>query len=249
MKFTWIGGPSFVLEIGPFRVVGDPVLRESFELEGAGTVRRLSPLAPIDLAGADVALVTSLRPDHCDNDALARCGAGTVLVPAGGDGVVEGASMVTPGENVRVDRGPAALTIAAVPAGQPGAPGARDNGYFLCLESGAKPFTVYVTGDTTFSEETREIQRVHGYSNLLVIHTGAERSPDGTLRSADAKEAMQIVYRMQPNAIALVHHTTFSHYIEPVAPLIDKIGLTIYEKRLRALREGESFQKTLAPAE
>jgi hypothetical protein len=60
---------------------------------------------------------------------------------------------------------------------------------------------------------------------------------------------MQLVYRMQPNAIAAVHHDTFSHYTETIDPFIERIGLTIYEKRLRVLRGGESFEKTIAPGE
>ena len=241
MKFTWIGGPSFVLEVGPFRVVGDPVLRDAFDVAGAGAVRRLAPLSAVNLTGADAVLVTSPRADHLDADAVARCGAGTVLVPDGAN--VTDATTIAPGASVRLEKGPAALAISAVPAGPDAV------GYFLRLETGARPFTAYISGDTTFTEDTREIQRAHGYANLLVIHVGAERAPDGSLRSADAKEAMQIVYRMQPNAIAAVHHGTFSHYTEPLAPLVEKIGLTIYEKRLRILREGESFEKVIGPGD
>lgn len=241
MKFTWIGGPTFLLELGPFCVAGDPVLRDTFELEGAGPVRRLAPLAPVALDDTDAVLVTSPRADHCDAAAVARFGAGTVLVPAGAN--VTGATTIAPGASVRLEKGAAALAISAVPAGPDAV------GYFLRLEAGARPFTAYITGDTIFSEDTRAIQRAHGYSNLLVIHAGAERAPDGTLRSADAMEAMQIVYRMQPNAIAAIHHGTFSHYTEPLAPLVEKIGLTIYEKRLRVLREGESFEKVIGPGE
>ncbi|HEU4366294.1 MAG TPA: hypothetical protein VFT13_12610 [Candidatus Krumholzibacteria bacterium] len=240
MKFTWIGGPSYVLELGPFRIVGDPVLRDAFEVAGAGAVRRLTPLPAVDMSVADLVMVTSRRADHLDLDAVARCGARTALVPAGAD--VPGMTAIDAGGSMRLEKDAAALTIAAVPAG-------GDLGYFLHLESDARPFTAYVTGDTIFSETTREIQRTHGHANLLVIHAGAERAPDGLLRSADAKEAMQIVYRMQPNAIAAVHHGTFSHYTEPLAPLVEKIGLTIYEKRLRILREGESFEKVISPGE
>jgi L-ascorbate metabolism protein UlaG (beta-lactamase superfamily) len=238
MKFTWIGGPSFVLELGPFRIVGDPVHHREAKASA------LVPAAPFDAAGIDVALVTSALDDHCDPDALARCNAGTVLVPAHlKDASIRDAKPLAHGDSLRLEKEGAALTIAAVPAGREG------NGYFLRLDSGARPFTAYVTGDTLFSEDTREIQRAHGYANLLVLHVGAERAPDGKLRSADAKEAMQIIYRMQPNAIAAVHHGTFSHYTETLAPLIEKIGLTIYDKRLRVLREGESFEKVIGPAE
>jgi len=231
MKFTWIGGPSFRLELGPFLVVGDPVFADRFDLDGA-PVMRVTPRADIDVSGADVVLVTSARADHFDAAAIARCGAARVVGSTG----VSGARVLAHGESVGIEKAGAALAITSVPAGGDG------NGYFLKLEHGERPFTAYITGDTLFSEHTHELQRTHGYSNLLVIHVGAERAANA-LRSADGKEAMQIVYRMQPNAIAAVHHTTFSHYTEPIDPFLEKIGLTIYEKRLRVLHAGESFEK------
>jgi N-acyl-phosphatidylethanolamine-hydrolysing phospholipase D len=243
MKFTWLGGPSFVLELGPFRLVGDPVLAEHFELAGHGTVTRSAPISDPDALSdlCDLTLVTSLRPDHFDTSALARRSAGTVVTPVATS--LPSTRTLAWGESIRIEKNGSELRVTAVPAGTSSAPSERDNGYFLRLEGGAQPFTVYITGDTLFSEATRELQRTHGYSNLLVLYTGAERAPDGTPRSADSKDAMQIVYRMQPNAIAAVHHTTFSHYTEGVEALLEKNALTIYEKRLRRLREGESFEK------
>ena len=227
MKFTWIGGPSYLLELGPFAIVGDPLhLREA---KGSET---------------DAVLVTSALSDHFDPDAIASCEAKTVVVPANvTDPPIESARPLVHGDSLRLEKKGTVLTIAAVPAA------GKDNGYFLRLEGAGSPFTAYVTGDTLFSEDTREIQRTHGYANLLVIHVGAERTADGALRSADSMQAMQIIYRMQPNAIAAVHHHTFPHYTESLEPLIERIGLTIYEKRLRVLREGESFQKVISPAE
>jgi N-acyl-phosphatidylethanolamine-hydrolysing phospholipase D len=249
MKFTWIGGPSFLLELGPFRVVGDPVLADKFELDGT-TVTRTGQRPNVEIAGADLVLVTSLRADHFDAAAVAGCRATRALLPGGGvesalKAGIEGARDFAHEESMRIERDDSALVVHSVAAGPP-AGAATDNGYFLKLEHGERPFTAYVTGDTMFSDATRDIQRTHGYSNLLVLYIGAERT-GARLLSADAKEAMQIVYRMQPNAIAAVHHTTFSHYTEPIAPFLEKISLTIYEKRLRRLREGESFEKTIAP--
>jgi L-ascorbate metabolism protein UlaG (beta-lactamase superfamily) len=244
MKFTWLGGPSFVLEWGPFRLVGDPVLADRFQLPGVGEVTRVTPPPPPESlsAVADVTLVTSLRPDHFDPAALERRSAGTVVVP--GATKLPGARVLPWGESLRLEKSGMKLSIVAVPAGASSGTNERDNGYFLRLEGGAQPATVYVTGDTRFSEATRELQRTHGYANLLVLYVGDERAPDGSPRSADAKDAMQIVYRMQPNAIAAVHHATFSHYREAIDPLLEKISLTIYEKRLRRLQEGESFEKS-----
>ncbi|HET6349845.1 MAG TPA: MBL fold metallo-hydrolase [Candidatus Krumholzibacteria bacterium] len=233
MKFTWIGGPSFRLELGPFVVVGDPVLGDQLTLDGAG-VRRVNALPPVDVTGADLVLVTSARPDHCDSAGIAHCAAPELI---GAEGV-PGARVLALDQTRTLSKNDAGLVVHPVSAGD----GAC--GFFLRLLDGAKTFTAYVTGDALFSEHTRALQRHYGYSNLLVVHIGAERA-DGVLRSADAKEAMQIVYRMQPNAIAAVHHSTFSHYTEPIDPFLEKIGLTIYENRLRRLREGESFEKAL----
>lgn len=242
MKFTWLGGPSFVLEAGPFRLVGDPVLADRFELPGVGAVTRstLAPSADALSGVADVTLVTSLRADHFDAAVLERHGAGTVLAPAATK--LARARTLAWGEVIRLEKAATTLSIAAVPAGSATA-AERDNGYFLRLEGGPQPVTVYITGDTRFSEATRQLQLAYGYSNLLVLYLGAERAPDDSLRSLDAKDAMQIVYRMQPNAIAAVHHTSFSHYQETIEPLLEKIALTIYDKRLRRLQEGESFEK------
>lgn len=250
MKFTWIGGPSFLLELGPFRIVGDPVLVDRFELDSVA-VTRTGARPAVDIAGADLVLVTSMRADHFDAAAIAGCGATRVLLPGGGAELatragIENARDLAHGDSMRIEKGDYALEAHSLPAGPPvGA--ATNNGYFLKLAGRELPFTAYVTGDTFFSEATREIQRTHGYSNLLVLYVGAERS-GGTPESADSKDAMQIVYRMQPNAIAAVHHSTFSHYTEPIAPLLDKIALTIYEKRLRVLHEGGSFEKTISPS-
>lgn len=233
MKFTWIGGPSFRLELGPFVIVGDPVLVDRFELEGVN-VQRVNPLPAVDVSGADLVLVTSSRADHCDTAAMARCATTEVLGVEG----VPGATLLAPNEARTMTKQDVGLVINPVVAETGG------TGFFLRLHQEGRSFTVYVTGDVLFSDHTRELQRLHGYSNLLVLHVGAEKS-DERLRSADAKEAMQIVYRMQPNAIAAVHHSTFSHYTEPVAAFEEKIGLTIYENRLRRLREGESFEKTI----
>jgi L-ascorbate metabolism protein UlaG (beta-lactamase superfamily) len=233
MKFTWIGGPSFRLELGPFVIIGDPVMADRFQLDGVD-VRRLNPLPSVDIADADLVLVTSGRADHCDAAAIARCGTNEILGVEG----VPGASLLAHNEARTLTKGDAGLVVNPVIAGE----GAT--GFFLRLLLGERAFTAYVTGDTFFSDHTRELQRMHGYSNLLVIHVGAERSGE-TIRSADAKEAMQIVYRMQPNAIAAVHHSTFSHYSEPIAPFVEKIDLTIYENRLRRLSEGQSFEKNI----
>ena len=103
-------------------------------------------------------------------------------------------------------------------------------------------YTAYCTGDAMWSDEVRRVQRELGYANVLIQHIGAEGGA-GALTSPDGKEAMQFVYRMQPNAVVAVHHSTFSHYTEGPEPFAEHISRTIYEKRLQPLAQGESLTK------
>jgi L-ascorbate metabolism protein UlaG (beta-lactamase superfamily) len=233
MKFTWIGGPSFRLELGPYIIIGDPVHADEFELDGV-KVRRTHVLQPVETNDADLVLVTSARADHCDVDAIAKCHTDQIFGPEGVPAVIP----IVPGDSRTVTKHDVPLMISPVPA----IDGAT--GFFLNLQNSERPFSAYITGDVLYSDQVRHLQHERGHANLLVIHLGAERK-GGALRSADAKEAMQIVYRMQPNAIAAVHHTSFSHYTEALSAFAEKIDLTIYENRLRRLKEGESFEKNI----
>jgi len=40
-----------------------------------------------------------------------------------------------------------------------------------------------------------------------------------------------------------IHHHTFSHFTESVSEFEEKLGVTIYDRRLHILTEGESYQK------
>lgn len=232
MRFTWIGGPSFVLEIGGFRVIADPVRNDVFEI-GGGRAMRLDSRPDVDISGADVVCVSCDRPDHYEPESV-TVAAGRVLVPERMPG--EGLPWFT---STSIEKAGARLHITAVPA-TTARTAEAGNGYFIRYEDGDRAYTAYWTGDAHFSEHTRRIQRDLGHVNLLVVHVGAE---NGAATSADAKMAMQIVYRMQPNVLIPIHHSTFSHYNESVRVFEEKVGVTIYEKRLNLLREGESVEK------
>lgn len=235
IRFTWIGGPSFVLDIGGFRVLGDPVQHDVFEV-GGGRVIRLDTRAEVDVSGADVVCLSCDRADHYDRDVVEGAGAGRVLVPDGMSG--ESISWFS---STHIEKGDERLDIIAVPAATKREDEAG-NGYFFSYLGGAKSYAAYWTGDAHFTEHTRRIQRDLGYANLLAIHLGAE---NGAATSPDAKEAMQIVYRMQPNVVVPIHHSTFSHYNESVSAFVERAGVTIYEKRVHVLREGEFVEKKI----
>lgn len=246
MTLRWMGGPSFALDIGALRVVGDPVSRDAFDLAAGGetvAVRRLAPAPPPDGAPADVVCVTSYRADHWDGPAATAAANGPVLGPAGaGETAGPAVSPLAWGETFAVERDGERLEITAVPA-RCSSPADAGNGYFLRHRAGDRETTVYWTGDALWSDAIRAVQREYGYANLLLVHIGAEPDGAGGRRTPSAKDAMQIVYRMQPNAIIPLHHATFSHYTETVEPFAALIARTIYEHRLHVLSVAESWSK------
>jgi L-ascorbate metabolism protein UlaG (beta-lactamase superfamily) len=243
VKFTWIGGPTFLLELGSFRILGDPVFADAFDMTLAGAVARVtrtSPLSLPDLSRLDLVCASCFRADHFDPAAHAHLDPSTPLASPreGADecGFADRRALAW-GESADFEKGAERLAVHAVRA-------EAANGYFFRHTAGGADTTAYWTGDARWSDAVRDVQREHGYSNLLIQHLGAEPGAGpGERRSVDGKEAMQFVYRMQPNAVVAVHHHTFSHYTEPIGPFVEWIGKTIYEKRLRILSEGESFEK------
>jgi len=242
MKFTWIGGPSFLLETGAFRILGDPVFSDSVESPQAV---RNGERPDVDVQSVDVVCLSCLRGDHFD-PALGQHISPTAPVitqPRTADRI-RGAGLHDVRElgwhhEIRMEKGGEVLTVRAVPARSGSG---DDNGYYFRHEVGGTHYTAYCTGDAIWSEEVRQIQQELGYVNLLIQFLGAEGGR-GQLTSPDAKEAMQFVYRMQPNAIVAVHHSTFSHYTESITPFMENVGRTIYDKRLHLLREGDSLEK------
>lgn len=240
MEFTWIGGATFLLEVGAFRILGDPVFADEFDMAPHGRVTRAAALPAADTSGLDAVCVSSFRRDHFDPRCSERLDAKSTLVcppVVGADHGFGDARMLVHWSSIELSRSNERLAIRATPA-------LGGNGYFFEHTAGEKTTTVFWTGDALWSDDIRRVQREYGYANLLILHIGREEGegPGGRF-TPDAKEAMQIVYRMQPNAIAAIHHHTFSHYSESVEPFAELIGRTIYEKRLRVLAEGESFEK------
>jgi len=243
MRFTWIGGPTFLLELGAFRIIADPVFADRFTLPSGQDVSRAAAVPDVEIPAIDLLVLSCARGDHFDPGSIDRIpGIDTVLVPGADEsalGTVPARVQraLGPSEEIKLEKGGEVLNVTATPASAGG------NGYFFEHVTGDKRFTAYWTADTRWSNDVRDLQRQHGYANLLVQHLGAESDANGSPISPDGKDAMQFVYRMQPNAVVAVHHNTFSHYSETIEPFRDLISRTIYEKRLRVLAEGESFEK------
>jgi N-acyl-phosphatidylethanolamine-hydrolysing phospholipase D len=76
MKFQWIGGPTFLLELGSFRILFDPMFavgESAFIMNGHPStsednvpIARLAPLPSFELSPLDFVILSHLHSDHFD---------------------------------------------------------------------------------------------------------------------------------------------------------------------------------------
>ena len=71
MKFSWIGGATWLLELGAFRILGDPVFAQTIALP-TGESTRANPLPTTNVSSVDTICVSCLRPDHFDSASAAH---------------------------------------------------------------------------------------------------------------------------------------------------------------------------------
>jgi L-ascorbate metabolism protein UlaG (beta-lactamase superfamily) len=265
MKFQWLGGPTFFLELGAFRILCDPVLGEgesAFVLDrhpstGAprAAIARLCALPPLDLSGIDCVVITRLRDDHFDGVAAEKLDkAISRISPATGAAALaeSGASSVEAldwWQESRWTKGGESLSVLAVPAQgsdtpQPDEGAIPANGYIFEHNEGDVRYAVYWTGETVWFSQAREIKKRIGETHLLVPNLGAVGAGSSQGRSSlDGKEAMQFVFMFHPKMVIPIGHHTFSHYVESVDVFKTRISNTLYDRRLVLLKEGEVFEK------
>lgn len=259
MKIQWIGGPTFRLELGTFCILADPVFgagdrafmlpSRSAGTEGGVPVARRADLPDVSLEGVDVVILTNRGVDHFDPAAADRLDESLpILGPAAGDAKGAGATAIEHLEwwqESTQTRSSETLSIIAVPTRLPSSllP-ASSNGYLIKHTKDRDVYTVYCTGGTVWFSEARDIKARAGTVDLMVVELGAVGAgeTDGP-RTLDGKDAMQFVFLMLPKRIIPIGHHTFSHYTEGIGDFQSRIDLTMYDRRLVVLSEGEAYER------
>jgi N-acyl-phosphatidylethanolamine-hydrolysing phospholipase D len=264
MKFQWIGGPTFLAELGSFRILTDPMLAEgeaAFIMNGHPStgadnvpIARLSPLPDFDLERLDIVLLSHLHSDHFDQVAADRLAKDMLLMAPPehipvltaqgfqnihGLGWWEKRTLHKNGETLRVVSVPAQHSHDKQTNHDLGVV----NGYILQHSANSQTFTIYWTGDTVWFDELAQIKQHFPQIDLLVPHLGAV-GVDGPwgLMTLDSAEATRMVELFQPKAIIPIHHHTFSHYVEPIMKFEERFRTNGSATRLIVLKEGQLIQ-------
>jgi N-acyl-phosphatidylethanolamine-hydrolysing phospholipase D len=269
MHLLWVGGPTSRIELGSFRLLTDPMFGkgpEAFIMNGHPStgednvpIARRSPLPPVEVDELDLVLASHLHSDHFDAPAVERLDKGLpVVAPTAnvpqlqdwGFNEVEGMdwrqerSWHKHGERLRLLALPAHHSHDAQVSHELGVV----NGYLLehHTDADADAFRIYWTGDTVWFDELHQIAEEIPDLDLLLPHLGGvgKDGPWG-LMSLDAAEAARVVRVTRPRTVIPVHHSTFSHYVEPISELAKALATSRYTGQLVILDEGQSWTSGL----
>ncbi len=225
-RFTHIGGPTMLIEVGGWRILTDPTFdppgRRYFFGWGTTSRKLVGPsISAADLGPIDAVLVSHHHHgDNLDPSAQALLPTwGTTFTTRKAAIKLGGASVgLAPWETTTLEApGKETITITATPCRH--GPVGSDPitgpvvGFSLAWD-GQEHGELWVTGDTVLYPALREVaSRLR--IGTMVLHLGSVRFRylSGWLRySMDAREGAELVELVKPHQVVPVHYEGWSHF-------------------------------------
>ena len=248
LKFTYIGGPTALLELGGLRLLTDP----TFDLAGEEyptdlyTLRKtIGPaLKPESLGRIDAILLS--HDHHFDN--LDRVGrallqrAGTVLTTqAGANRLGDGAIGLTPWQSIALPTPDGrVLQVTATPArhGPVGGDRGPVTGFALALRDSPQG-AVYLSGDTVWYEGVAEVSRRFSVQ-IAVLFMGAARVLEvGPAHlTFTAQEAVEAARAFSGAEVIPLHYEGWAHFSESRKEIEAAFASAGLEGRLKWMEPG-----------
>ncbi|MBC7805318.1 MAG: MBL fold metallo-hydrolase [Akkermansiaceae bacterium] len=230
VRFTLVGGPTVVMEIGPLRFLTDPTFDAAggeYDIGVATLHKTQSPALPPSAVGAVDAVLLS-HDQHADNlDTAGRAllpSARYVLTTVAGAErlLLPNVRGMAPWQSVEVsaDNGGDLLTVrvTATPA-RHGPEGIEmligDVTGFVLEWEGAVNGGLYVSGDTVWYAGVAEIaERFPHVATALLFLGGVRRSEDEPLLTMDAAQAVHMTRALGIRTVIPVHYAGWQHFVE-----------------------------------
>lgn len=139
------------------------------------------------------------------------------------------------------------FVITATPAlhGPKGLPQVEEVNGFLLEMRGAP--TIWFTGDTVaFPELDRFVEEHRGRVDVVVVHCGGVRFPRAPMIgdkpfTFSGPEAVRVLEMLEPRVVVPVHHSGWSHFVEPHDALVHAFSRSYLASRTRWLAPGEKL--------
>ena len=256
IRLTYLGGPTYLLEIGQFRLVTDPGFdpQGSEKSEGPGHLltKVMDAPIPVDKIGPiDAVLLSHAQHlDNLDNEGrrlLALVGT-TITTP-------DSAKMNLPGKNVQglapwqstelTNAAGERLRITATPAVHTSNPALREavgevTGFMLEWQ-GQQAGAFYISGDTVWIDEIMEIGKRFQVSSGI-LHLGAANVPavgDNYLTMSSA-EGARVAKALNMKSVYPAHFEGWRHFTQGSWSIVREFENAGLAEALVLLRPGEA---------
>lgn len=256
---TYLGGPTYLIEIGSFRILTDPGFdpEGTEKNEGPGHLLQkvMSPPIPADEIGKLDAILLS-HAQHYDN----LDNTGRTLLPKAGhvlttpdsaallDGLADGLETWQSveltneeGESIRITGMPAVHTTSAELR-----PIIGETMGFMLEWDGQNDGTFYVTGDTVWLDEIEEIGERYNV-NTAILHMGAASVPavgDNRL-TMNGEEGARVTKTLDVKNAFPAHFEGWLHFHEGSDTIVEEFAKAGLSDRLNLLQPGEAAQPAI----
>lgn len=236
INVKWIGGATFIISIEGLKIACDPDLspKDSIQDYFWFKSRRLEdPVYEItDFDAIDLWLVTHEHEDHLSPTGIDRIeadcpvvgnrAAAKILLQKDKTDITflrwgQSQEYSLQGFEVRVQAVKAVHGINPLAAWLAG----HGNGYLVTISQDKWKAAVYISGDTVYRRGISKSISAEKI-NLMIPYMGAVQKGSwiGTL-TLDTTMLQKFINDLNPDFIMPVHHSTFSHYTEPISHLTE----------------------------
>ena len=257
-ELTFIGTATVLLRVAGFTILTDPNFLHAGEHVylglGLTSKRRTDPALEIDdLPPLDLVLLSHHHGDHFDRVAAGRLDKELPIVTEphsarklASQGFRRPMALRT-WETQSFTKHGATLDITSLPgkhAPQPLRsllPPVMGSLLELAGGPGARPYRIYVTGDTLVHDDLQEIPRRYPDIDLCLIHLGGTRVA-GILLTMDAKQGVQALRMVRPRTAVPIHYDDYTVFKSPLEDFRAEVDGAALVTEVRYVERGETFR-------
>jgi N-acyl-phosphatidylethanolamine-hydrolysing phospholipase D len=229
--FNWIGGATFILNVGRLNIAIDPVLCGKGKIQDYFWFKSERIEQPIytetDFDNIDLWLITHNHEDHLDSIGLSKISdSAKIICNKNSSRLLKGngnndITILDWKQRINLRVKDYQIEIEAIPAIHGINPlsaflAGKVNGYFLTISNGMENIKIYITGDTVY--KSKIIKSLEGREiDLLIPNMGAAKQGSWIMTlTLNAKMLEKMISKLNPEFVIPVHYGTFKHYKEPV---------------------------------
>jgi L-ascorbate metabolism protein UlaG (beta-lactamase superfamily) len=254
----FVGTATTLIRHAGFTILTDPnFLHRGQEVHlgyGLHSTRLTEPALDLDqLPPIDFVLLSHLHEDHFDRLVAARLNKLTPIITT----VSAAGSLSRKGflhtygletwDHVQVRKGDSQLKITAMP-GTHGPllvssllPSVIGSMLEFSPPPPARPYRLYITGDTLIHNQLREIPRRYPDIDLALLHLGGTRV-FGILVTMDAAQGVQAIRIVGPRMAIPIHYNDYTVFKSPLDDFVRAVNKANLSDRVTYLNHGESYR-------